>query len=69
MIGFELGCVSAIDSDGQTIWIADAHRSDDGKRVNSDRIVVHGRAEIVDASWPDYLPSGNQKPYSESDFV
>jgi hypothetical protein len=26
-----LGCVSAIDSDGRTIWIADAHR-DDGKR-------------------------------------
>src|SRR5512133_3534554 len=25
------GCVSAIDSNGQTIWIADAHR-DDGKR-------------------------------------
>jgi hypothetical protein len=25
------GCVSAIDSNGRTIWIADAHR-DDGKR-------------------------------------
>ena len=25
------GCVSAIDSKGRTIWIADAHR-DDGKR-------------------------------------
>jgi hypothetical protein len=25
------GCVSAIDSSGRTIWIADAHR-DDGKR-------------------------------------
>jgi hypothetical protein len=25
------GCVSAIDSQGRTIWIADAHR-DDGKR-------------------------------------
>jgi hypothetical protein len=24
------GCVSAIDSNGRTIWIADAHR-DDGK--------------------------------------
>jgi hypothetical protein len=29
--GWSLGCVSAIDSDGRTIWIADAHR-DDGKR-------------------------------------
>jgi hypothetical protein len=27
----ELGCVSALDSKGGTIWIADAHRGD-GKR-------------------------------------
>jgi hypothetical protein len=27
-----LGCVSAIDSNGRTIWMADAHR-DDGKRL------------------------------------
>jgi hypothetical protein len=26
-----LGCVSAVDSEGRTIWIADAHRGD-GKR-------------------------------------
>ena len=29
--GRSWGCVSAIDSNGGTIWIADAHR-DDGKR-------------------------------------
>ena len=29
--GWSRACVSAIDSDGRTIWIADAHR-DDGKR-------------------------------------
>jgi hypothetical protein len=29
--GWSWGCVSTIDSNGQTIWIADAHR-DDGKR-------------------------------------
>jgi hypothetical protein len=29
--GWSWGCVSAVDSNGQTIWIADAHR-DDGKR-------------------------------------
>jgi hypothetical protein len=29
--GWSWGCVSAINSNGQTIWIADAHR-DDGKR-------------------------------------
>jgi hypothetical protein len=29
--GWSSGYVSAIDSNGQTVWIADAHR-DDGKR-------------------------------------
>ena len=29
--GWSWGCVSAVDSEGRTIWIADAHR-DDGKR-------------------------------------
>jgi hypothetical protein len=29
--GWGWGCISAIDSNGRTIWIADAHR-DDGKR-------------------------------------
>jgi hypothetical protein len=29
--GWSWGCVSAVDSQGRTIWIADAHR-DDGKR-------------------------------------
>ena len=29
--GWSWGCVSAIDSNGRTIWIADAHRRD-GKR-------------------------------------
>jgi hypothetical protein len=29
--GWSLGCVSAIDSNGRTLWIVDAHR-DDGKR-------------------------------------
>jgi hypothetical protein len=37
----ELGCVSAIDSNGRTIWIADAHR-DDRKRfvVRADEILT-----------------------------
>jgi hypothetical protein len=29
--GWSWGCVSAVDSRGQTIWIVDAHRND-GKR-------------------------------------
>ena len=36
-----LGCVSAIDSAGQTIWIADAHR-DNGKRF-----VVHADEKLT----------------------
>jgi hypothetical protein len=36
-----LGWVSAIDSEGRTIWIADAHR-DDGKRfiVRADEMLT-----------------------------
>jgi hypothetical protein len=39
--GFSWGCVSAIDSSGRTIWIADAHR-DDGKRfvVRADELLT-----------------------------
>jgi hypothetical protein len=33
--GWSWGCVSAVDREGRTIWVADAHR-DDGKRF-----VVH----------------------------
>jgi hypothetical protein len=35
--GWSWGCISAVDSEGQTIWIVDAHRAD-GKRfvVRSD---------------------------------
>ena len=39
--GLELGCVSAIDSKGLTIWIADAHR-DEGKRF-----VVHADDKLT----------------------
>jgi hypothetical protein len=39
--GWSLGYVSAIDSEGRTIWIADAHR-DDGKRfvVRADEMLT-----------------------------
>ena len=30
-VGWSWGCVSAVDSEGRAIWIADAHR-DEGKR-------------------------------------
>jgi hypothetical protein len=31
--GWSWGCVSAIDSEGRTIWIADAHRGDGNRFV------------------------------------
>jgi hypothetical protein len=39
--GWSWGCVSAVDSTGRTIWIADAHR-DDGKRF-----VVHADEKLT----------------------
>jgi hypothetical protein len=39
--GWSLGLVSAVDSDGQTIWIVDAHR-DDGKRF-----VMHADEKVT----------------------
>jgi hypothetical protein len=38
--GWSLGYVSTLDSNGRTIWIADAHR-DDGKRF-----VVHADEKL-----------------------
>jgi len=39
--GCSWGCVSAVDSQGRTIWIDDAHR-DDGKRF-----VVHSDEKVT----------------------
>jgi len=39
--GWSWGCVSAIDPNGRTIWIADAHR-DNGKRF-----VVHADEKLT----------------------
>jgi hypothetical protein len=39
--GWSWGCVSAVDSKGRTIWIADAHR-DDGKHF-----IVHAGEKLT----------------------
>jgi hypothetical protein len=39
--GWSLGWVSAVDSNGRTIWIVDAHR-DDGKRF-----IVHADEKLT----------------------
>jgi len=31
--GWSLGCISAVDCEGRTIWIADAHRGDGNRFV------------------------------------
>jgi hypothetical protein len=54
--GWTLGWVSAIDSKGRTIWIADAHRGD-GKRfvVGADELLtalVELESTIGDAKTP-----------------
>jgi len=38
--GWSWGCVSAVDSEGRTIWIVDAHR-DDGRRF-----IVHADEKL-----------------------
>jgi hypothetical protein len=50
--GWSWGCVSAIDSNGRTIWIADAHR-DDGKRfvVRADEKLT-AFVELESVIWP-----------------
>jgi len=39
--GWSWGCVSAIDADGRTIWIVDAHRDD------RTRFVVHADEKLT----------------------
>ena len=39
--GWSWGCVSAINSNGRTIWIADAHRDDEK------RFVVHADEKLT----------------------
>jgi hypothetical protein len=39
--GWSLGYVSAVDSNGRTIWIADAHRDDE------ERFVVHADEKLI----------------------
>jgi hypothetical protein len=46
--GWSWGCVSTVDSNGRTIWIADAYR-DDGKRfvVRADEKLAFMELEAV----------------------
>ena len=47
--GWSLGWVAAIDSNGRTIWIADAHRDDEKRFVvrADEKLTAHRRSEGV----------------------
>ena len=53
--GWSLGWVSAVDSQGHTIWIADAHR-DDGKRfvVRADELLIAIRVGVSTINCRNY---------------
>src|SRR5881409_1259157 len=68
--GWSWGCVSAVDSRGRTIWIADAHR-DDGKRfvVRADeKLTAHRRSEGVkpDTDFSQKFPTAGAPVLSNS---
>jgi hypothetical protein len=50
--GWSWGCVSAVDSEGRTIWIADAHRRD-GQRfiVRADELTAFLELESAIRVW------------------
>ena len=50
--GWSWGCVSGVDSNGRTIWIADAHR-DDGRRF-----VVHADEKLIAFVELEFATSG-----------
>ena len=61
--GWSWGCVSALDSEGRTIWIADAHR-DDGKRfvVHADeKLTAFLELESVIRSEVEVLTQGSKR--------
>src|SRR5438034_6811301 len=57
--GWSLGCVSAIDSNGRTIWIADAHRGD-GKRFVAGREKKSQRTRLRER--PPRVGQGRSQP-------
>ncbi len=54
--GWSWGCISAIDSNGRTIWIADAHRGD-GKRL-----VVHADEKLTAFVEPESTIRAAERP-------
>jgi hypothetical protein len=70
--GSSWGCVSAVDSQGRTIWIADAHR-DDGKRflVRADEMLTAFlELESATLQLPNVKKSENrEQPSANADVI
>jgi len=60
--GWSWGCVSAVDSEGRTIWIADAHR--DGKRF----VVRADEKFTAFLELESKASSGHRRRIAESEF-
>jgi hypothetical protein len=56
--GWSLGYVSAIDSDGRTIWIADAHRGDGKRYVGRGDEKLTAFVELESTDWCRRTPRG-----------
>jgi hypothetical protein len=68
--GWSYGYVSAIDSHGRTIWIADAHR-DDGKKIARFQFasLQNERAETEAKEHRQYVEADNLLPHPCFRFV
>jgi hypothetical protein len=60
--GWSWGCVSAVDCEGRTIWVADAHRGD-GKRL-----VVRADEKVFEAPGvePVFLDQDHAIDYAQT---
>ena len=60
--GWSLGCVSAVDLRGRTIWIADAHR--DGKCF-----IMHADEKLTAfLELESAIPGSNVKPFASASY-
>jgi hypothetical protein len=68
--GWSWGCVAAVDSDGRTIWIVDAHRG--GGKFESQWIaIIRNLDEILSAKYahpPSYAVDGHRSVRQVGDF-
>jgi hypothetical protein len=64
--GWSWGCISAIDSNGRTIWIADAHRDDEKRFVvrADEKLTAFVELESATRGSPNFTHPCTVKRYS-----